>query len=165
MNTYVALLFSLLITATAVAQPGKGAMHRPHTPPHHEALIQKLNLTEVQQTQMKKLHLDLMKKQTGLRSKIQTLKLEIQEQFLADKVDRVAIEKNLKAINDVQHQLKMNMLDHWFQVNAILTPEQQKIWKEAPSMFGMRMREGFHQSMRRLMMHRFGWNDPDEEED
>lgn len=164
MDKYLALLFALALAGTAVAQPGRGPMHRPHMPPAHEALIQKLNLTEAQQTQMKKLHLDLMKKQTLLRSRIQTLRLEIQEQFLADKVDRAAIEKNLKAISDAQHQMKMNMLDHWFQVNAILTPEQQKVWKEAPGMLGARMREGARQGMRGMMMHRFGWDDEDEED-
>ncbi len=164
MNKYLALIAVATLTMTAFAQPGRGPLHRPHMRPAHEAIIQKLNLNETQQNQMKKFHLDLMKKQTALRSKIQTLRLDIQELFLAEKVDRAAIEKNIKAITDVQQQMRMNMLDHWFQVNAILTPEQQKIWKNAPGMIGQRIREGMKQGMRGMMRYHDGWNDFDEED-
>ncbi|HXG00026.1 MAG TPA: Spy/CpxP family protein refolding chaperone [Bacteroidota bacterium] len=163
MKTYLVVLSALVLTTTAISQPGRGPMHRPGGPPPREAIIERLNLTDAQQSQMRKLHLDLMKKQTPLRSKIQTLRLEIQEQFLADKVDRAAIEKNLKAISDTQHQMKLNWLDHWYQVNAILTPEQQKIWKEAPGMFGARVREAAGRGMR-MMMHRHWWDDEEDED-
>jgi len=167
MNKYLALIAVAALTMTAFAQPGRGPQPRPEMRPAHEALIEKLNLNETQKNQMKKLHLDLMKKQTALRSKIQTLRLEIQEQFLADKVDRAAIEKNLKAISDAQHQMKLNMLAHWFDVNAMLTPEQQKIWKEAPGIVGQRMRQGMREGMRHMMMQRRGWdwNDDDGDND
>lgn len=157
-NITSVIVLGLLATTMALAQPPRGPMGPRGMGPRYQALIDELKLTDTQQAQMEKIRLDLMKKQTALRSKVQTLRLDIQEQFLADKVDRPAIEKNLKAITDVQQQMKMNMLDHWFQVNAILTPEQQKIWKSAASHWGQRMREGMRPGMRGMMRYRGGWD-------
>ncbi len=158
-NFAAVALLGLFAATLVFAQPPRGRMGPHGIGPRHQALIDELKLTDTQQAQMQKIRLDLMKKQTPLQSKVQTLRLEIQEQFLADKVDRAAIEKNLKAITDVQQQMKMNMLDHWFQVNAILTPEQQKIWKNAATRWGQRMPDGMR--MRGMMHFRGGrdWDD------
>lgn len=164
MQRLAVFVATLACAASAFAQPPRGPMPQRAMVPPHEAIIQQLNLTETQQDQMKKLRLDLMKKQTALRSKVQTLRLEIQEQFLADKIDRAGIEKNLKAISDAQHQMKLNMLAHWFDVNAMLTPEQQKIWKNAPMAIGQQVRQGMKEGMRRMMKHR-GWIEPDDDDD
>ncbi len=157
------VLLGVLATTVALAQPPCGPMGPRGMHLRHQALLDELKLSDAQQAQMEKMRLDLMKKQTALRSKVHTLRLEIQEQFLADKVDRTAIEKNLKAITDVQQQMKMNMVDHWFQVNGILTPEQQKVWKRSATHWGQRMREGIRQGMRGRMRFRGGsdWDDLD----
>lgn len=164
MQLLAVFVATLAFAATALAQPPRGPMPQRGMIPPHEAIIEQLKLTEAQQDQMKKLRLDLMKKQTALRSKVQTLRLEIQEHFLADKIDRAAIEKNMNAISDAQHQMKLNMLAHWFDVNSILTPEQQKIWKNAPMAFGQQMRHGMREGMRRMMQHR-GWINPDDDDE
>jgi Spy/CpxP family protein refolding chaperone len=158
-------LLGMLATTLVLAQPPRRPMGPPGKGPHHQSLIDELKLTDTQQAQLEKIRLDLMKKQTPLRSKVQTLRLEIQEQFLADKIDRAAIEKNLKAITDLQQQMKLNMLDHWFQVNAILTPEQQKIWKSAPMRWGQHMRDGMRMGMRGMMRFRGGWDWDDADSD
>ncbi|MBX2992233.1 MAG: periplasmic heavy metal sensor [Bacteroidetes bacterium] len=126
------------VTST-VAQPGRGPRAGAGIGQRHDAVLAKLDLTEAQQTQMEKLRIDMMKKQTELRSKIQSLRLDIKSAFLADKVDRNTIEKNIKAITAAQDQQKMNMLDHWFAVNNILTAEQQKIWKRHAATMGQHM--------------------------
>lgn len=149
----VAVLASVAMVAFA-QPPGRGMGPR-DLPPRHEALLKELNLTDAQKAQVQKLHLEMMKKQTQLRSKIQTLRLDTKGLFLAEKVDRSAIEKNIKAITEAQEQMKMAMLDHWFAVNALLTPEQQKVWKEHAMQFGERMRQRFGQG-RPMMRHRFG---------
>ncbi|MDL1892535.1 periplasmic heavy metal sensor [Sphingobacteriales bacterium CHB3] len=142
-----AFLIIFAVTST-VAQPGWGPRAGAGYGPRHTAVLAKLDLTEAQQTQMEKLRIDMMKKQTELRSKIQSLRLDIKSAFLADKVDRSAIEKNIKAITAAQDQQKMNMLDHWFAVNNILTTEQQKIWKRHAATMGERMggRDGMQHS-------------------
>lgn len=134
---------------TTLAQPPDGPPQRmKDRPGQQEGFIKKLNLTDAQELQMKKLHIELMKKQTQLHSKIQTLRLDTKELFLADKVDRGAIEKNIKGISDAQEQIKLNFLDHWFAVNGILTADQQKTWRKAPMEFEKQMRGRGREMMR-----------------
>jgi hypothetical protein len=81
----------------------------------------------------------------------------MREAYQADKVDRGAIEKSVKQVSDMQSQLKLNFVDFWFGVNNILTPEQQKAWKEHIGGMGPRFGAGFRGRMpmgRGRMMHR-----------
>jgi hypothetical protein len=47
----------------------------------------------------------------------------------------------MKEVSELQYQEKLNGLDHLFAVKAILTPEQQKMWKEHMKQMGPEMRE------------------------
>ena len=142
------LLLFVFASVLTFAQPPRRPMPPTDMPPPPEAIFKKLNLSEAQETQMKKLRIELMKKQTQLHSKIQTLRLDIKGLFLADKVDRKAIESDIKLITDSQEQLKLNMVGHWFDVNSILNPEQQKIWKEHAMQTGEKMRAGMRDRLR-----------------
>jgi Spy/CpxP family protein refolding chaperone len=140
-NIFIVLLLMAIIALPAVSQHPRNAM-----PPRKGAdlpLFKKLHLTESQEVQMKKLRLELMKKQTQLRARMQTLQFDNKEHFLADKVDRKAVENNVKSITDVQEQLRLNLVDHWFSVNAMLNPDQQKLWKEHAMQFGDQARARF----------------------
>ena len=140
-KVFAIIAVSVIALTTTLAQPSDGPPQRMRDKPgQEEGFIKKLNLTDAQELQMKKLRIELMKKQTQLHSKVQTLQLDIKELFLADKVDRSAIEKNIKGISDAQEQIKLNFLDHWFAVNGILTADQQKIWRKAPMEFEKHMR-------------------------
>lgn len=147
-NIVSAILLFVFASALTFAQPPQRPMPPKDMPPPPEAIFKKLNLTEAQETQMKKLRIQLMKKQTQLHSKIQTLRLDIKELFLADKVDRKAVESNIKSITDSQEQLKLNMVGHWFDVNSILNPEQQKVWKEHAIQMGEKMQAGMRDRVR-----------------
>ncbi len=129
------------LTTTLAQPPGGPPQRMKDRPGQEEGFIKKLNLNESQELQMAKLRLELMKKQTQLHSKIQTLRLDTKELFLAEKVDKSAIEKNIKGVSDAEEQIKLNFLDHWFVVNGILTADQQKIWRKAPMEFEKQMRE------------------------
>lgn len=164
MNRHIVSTLTALVAfaSLAVAQPGpRGFGMRDGSGPRHQEFMQALNLTADQELQMKNLHIELMKKQTQLRSKIQTLRLENQQAFLAEKVDRSAIEKNVKAIAGVQEQLKLNMVDHWFAVNKMLNADQQKVWKEHAMRFGQNMRDELRPRLRRMYRERFGDDDED----
>ena len=89
-----------------------------------------LKLTDDQEKDLMKLRFDMQKKQTDARAKVQTAQIELKELFTADNPDRAAIEKKTKEIADLKTKLQLNRLDHWFAVNKILKPEQQKIWKK-----------------------------------
>ncbi len=154
-NALVILALTCVVAFTVMAQPPGPRRHMPKQGPPHAAMLKELNLTEAQDAQVQKNRIDLMKKQTQLRAKVQTLRLDTKELFLAEKPDRSAIEKNVKAISDAQEQMKLAMLDHWFAVNALLTPEQQKVWKKHALQMGNAMRERAKGMGQMLMQERF----------
>ena len=101
-------------------------------------MMQKLNLTDVQQKQIENLRTAMQKQAVELRSKIQLDRIDLRELLRADEPNRPAIEKKLDDIASLQTKQKMLRIDHMFDVKKILTPEQQKIWKSEmkPMMFG-----------------------------
>lgn len=125
----VLLTLVFLGSSVVVAQPRMGVQAGPRAAKEPPLKV-KLNLTEAQEKEMKNLRLDLEKKQTQVQSKIKLERLDLKGLAMADNPDKAAIEKKVRTISDLQNQLKLNWVDHWFAVKAILTPEQQKIWKE-----------------------------------
>jgi len=140
-------LAALFMIAAAVsfsfAQPGLGP--GPNAGPNARSMRQemkaKLNLTEAQETQMQKLRFDLEKKQTTVQSKIKLLRIDMKELLAGENPEKNAIEKKMKEVSDLQLQEKLNVLDHMFTVKGILTPEQQKIWKQHMKQMGPEMKE------------------------
>lgn len=144
---------SLLMASLASAQPGTMGT-RPHEPMRmHQQLAERLGLTDSQKDQIGKLRLEHEKEMTELHAKIRIARLDMEELLAAEKLDRSAIEKKISAISDLEHSVKLKMLDHLFAVNALLTPEQQKVWKEQMRRFDSRpmgpMRRG---GLRREML-------------
>ncbi len=141
---FLALLAAAVIAVPLFAQPGppddRPAHPRGRGPcvcredgermPMRGKMMEALNLTDQQKAQMEKLRTELEKKQVTVHGKVAVLRVELKELFQAENPDRSAIEKKMKEVSDLQHQLKINGLDHAFAVKGILTPEQQKIWKK-----------------------------------
>lgn len=116
--------------------------------------MEKLNLTDDQRKQVDKLHSDLQKRQIALRAKIQSARVDVQDAFREDKPDRAKIEAKLSEITKAQGEMKNNHVAFWFDVSKILTPDQQKLWKQTPMMQrrggeGMR---GMHRPLQRMRM-------------
>jgi len=126
MYRFAVVLGMLAIASMAIAQPNAGPRHMTM----HQELMGKLNLTDQQKSDMQKLRFEMEKKQAQVQSKIRLQRIDLRELLAADKPDRAAIEKGIKTVSELQLQEKMNMVDHLFAVNALLTPEQQKIWKK-----------------------------------
>jgi len=104
-----------------------------------------LKLTDQEKKDIQKIKYDLMQKQIDLRAKIAHARLDYTQLASADSPDEDAIVAKIDEIAKLQTQVKKNLLDGWFAVNKILTPDQQKIWKkvlEHPRMAarGMNMR-------------------------
>ena len=167
---FLALLAAAVVAVPLFAQPGPPDDRPDHRPGHGACvcredgdrmsmrgkMMEALNLTEQQKVQMEKLRTDLEKNQVGVQGKIAVLRVELKELFQAENPDRSAIEKKMKEVSDLQHQLKINGLDHLFAVKGILTPDQQKIWKkhmlamgEQRMGMGMGMGPGERMKMRR----------------
>lgn len=168
-NTIVAIMALLIATSTLTfAQPSGAPRLGDRMKARQSHLRDALKLTDKQQADMKKLRLSLERKEVELRSKIQLARIDMKELYSADKPDRAGIEKAIKQVSDLQQQMKLNFVDFWFSVNAMLTPDQQKTWKEEVGrmvgQFGERSRERMHHPG---MMDRRGMmmNQPDDDSD
>ncbi len=170
MNTKGIAAMLLAASTLAFAQPQDRPNMGDQMRQRHERLMGALHLTDQQESQIKKLHLDLERKQAQVRSKIQLARLDMKEIYLSDKIDRSALERSLKQVSDLQYQQKLNFVDFWFSVNSMLTPEQQKTWKQHVGEMAGRMRQGMGQMMRERMFNRGPMrgsmmHDPPEEND
>jgi Spy/CpxP family protein refolding chaperone len=143
----VILLSAVALAATiAVSQQQPGAqsgqrmgLRRDVVRPRAQ-MAEKLNLTDQQKLDMQKLRIEMQRKNIPLQSQIRLARLEIQQLMLADKPDRAKLEKWMREVSDLQLQIKLNGLDHMFAMKNLLTPEQQKLWKEQRGGQGMQQR-------------------------
>jgi Spy/CpxP family protein refolding chaperone len=101
-----------------------------------EGTTDKLNLTSDQEKQFGKLQTEMQKEQIEIRSKIQSLRLDLRDMFRDENLDQGKIESKLDEIDKLQTKIRKNHLDFWFGVNKILKPEQQKIWKQHRMILG-----------------------------
>ena len=119
------------------------------------ALMAKLKLTDDQKSQMKNIKFETAKKEIELRSRVALSRLELGKLIMSDAPDKAAIEKKMNELIANEASLKMNKLNGWFQANALLTPEQQKIWREVLRMEAMeKMGRGEMERGEREPMHR-----------
>jgi Spy/CpxP family protein refolding chaperone len=151
------IIFILLAASAALAQP---RMMERNTPQKHgyqqgENLVKKLDLKDDQLVKFKKLRSQLRIEQIDLRAKVQTLRVELRDLFDTQKPDKMAIESKVGEISKLQGELKLKMITFWFDVNSILTAEQQKIWKRMPRAFLRENRE------RRMSGRRHGMGMPE----
>ena len=102
------------------------------------ALMAKLKLTDDQKSQMKNIKFETSKKEIELRSHVALSRLELGRLVMADTPDKAAIEKKMNEVAANEVSLKMNKLNGWFQANSVLTPEQQKVWREVLRMEAMK---------------------------
>jgi Spy/CpxP family protein refolding chaperone len=94
-------------------------------------LLRQLKLTDQQRKDIQDLRFDLQKKMIEQQAKVKTARLELAELFKADTPDKAAIENKAAEVSQLQSQQRILALDHWFAVNKLLTPDQQKVWKRA----------------------------------
>ena len=124
------ILFTLLAATVAIAQPRR--MAHPGARQGMERIIEHLDLKEDQQKQFHKLHSLLQKNQIATHAKIQALRIDLRELFNIDGPDKSAIESKLTEISKMQNEMKLNHTAFWFDVNKMLTADQQKIWRHVP---------------------------------
>lgn len=133
------------LLATASAQP-----RRYGKPPAADRpvgqFLQDLNLTDAQGKQVEDLRYQMQKEQIANRSKIASERLELRRLLQAERPDQSAIGKKLSEISALEAAAKQLRVNHWFKVNAMLTPEQQQVWKKA-------LEFGGAERSRRMMMH------------
>ncbi|HTY01121.1 MAG TPA: periplasmic heavy metal sensor [Bacteroidota bacterium] len=149
---FVALVLGLaLVASTGFAQPDPGGKG-PAGQNMRRQMVERLNLTDQQKQEIGKLRAEFQKTMIANRAKVQSLRVDLRTEIAADNPDRGAIEKTTQAISSVQAQMKMDLIGHLFAVRALLTPDQQKIFKNELMQIGGRM----HQMVRNRMMGGMG---------
>ncbi|MBN1547285.1 MAG: periplasmic heavy metal sensor [Syntrophaceae bacterium] len=112
--------------------------------PHHKMKMMKYggscipDLTEEQDSQIKKLNLDLDKTVMPLKADLNVKKAELEKLLLADKPDKKAVHKKIDEIMAFKTQLKKKKVDNQLAVSALLTPDQQVAFHKHHSKCGMK---------------------------
>jgi Spy/CpxP family protein refolding chaperone len=136
----------VVVIVAALAMVSVQVYSQPEEGKGLKKIMKELKLTDVQKKDVEKIQLDMKKQMIDQESKIKTTRLELQQLFKADTPDKSAIESKLKEIAKLEVETKMIRVDSWFSVNSLLTPEQQKTWKNAlefgPAMKQHMMKEG-----------------------
>jgi Spy/CpxP family protein refolding chaperone len=143
------VVLPLFVASVALSQERprrpEGAMVGPR-------LLERLNLNNDQKSQIEKLRAEFQKQQIAQRAKVQTARVELRQVLRAENPDKSAIEKKINEVAQLNAQLQTARVNHLLNVRKVLTPEQQKMIREAVR---ERVKKGFFQ--RRLqMMREFG---------
>ncbi len=115
----------VFVFSTAFGRQGE----RPKPGPFHQGIVNDLNLTDSQKKDVEKLNTDFAKQRVDQQAKIKTAQIDLHSLMKADAPSKEAIEKKIGEIADLQAQNRVLGVEHWFAVNKLLTPDQQKIWK------------------------------------
>lgn len=89
-------------------------------------LIESLNLTEEQKTEIKKINLNFQKELLVLRNNVEMNQLEVKILFLETEPNLVKIREKLQEIADLRTESKMKGIEEYLAVKNILTSEQQE---------------------------------------
>lgn len=155
------LLKSIIGTLVVFAVAYSQGDEKPNAMPENRGPFAKLNLTDAQKKDIEKLNTDFAKQRVEHQAKIKTATIDLRQLMRADAPDRAAIEKKINEISDLQAQNRIKGVDHWFAVNKLLTPDQQKVWKTMLDRTpGQRLAKFFRNMRERLRSHRSDSQEP-----
>jgi Spy/CpxP family protein refolding chaperone len=92
--------------------------------------LRQLKLTDDQRKSIDNIRFEFRKKTVDQQARIKTVRLECAELFKAAEPNQSAIQKRVAEISQLQSQQRLLIIDHWFAVNKLLTPDQQMVWKK-----------------------------------
>ena len=124
----------LALTVPSFAQPGKDQMKRGL---RKGDLIEALDLTEVQESQIKDLRFSHEKQMINLQAKVKTEKLNLRELKQADEPNKKKIYAQIEKVSNARVEVDKARVDHQLAMRKVLTEEQYKIFRK-----GMRKAEG-----------------------
>ena len=116
-------------------------------------LKERLSLTDDQASQIDQLRSDFQKKNIEVRANIATMRVTLHDLYNDDTPDQLKIEAQITNISKAQNELKLNASGFFFNVNKLLKPEQQTLWKEHFKMMiagGMGEGKGFRGILGRM---------------
>ena len=141
-NTLAALVASAaLVAAGAVwaqdsppgdpsaANAGEG-MSRGPASMQHRAMMEKLNLTEVQTKKIEDIRYQHQKKAITLRADLESARLDLGRMMRADQPDSRAINSQIDKLGQARITLEKDRVAQMLEMRAILTPDQLKTWRQ-----------------------------------
>ncbi len=156
-NSIIALIVVVTFIASVIinAQPMPMKNKRPAQGMmmHRMELMKKLNLTDQQKEKMADLRISFQKKMIDLKSDLQKSKLDLKELKAKSDFNRNDVIAAVEKINKSRDAISLAVANHLLDMYQILTPEQQKIWKEQAPLF-KGMRQGMRQGTKRMFHHR-----------
>jgi len=119
----------VVVIATVLMVFGNQLYSQPDDAKQLHKFMGKLNLTDEQKKDVEKIHFDAEKQTIAQKAKEETARVELRQLLKADAPDKSAIEKKITNIADLEVQMHMIKINSWFAINKLLTPDQQKAWK------------------------------------
>ncbi len=89
-------------------------------------LRQQLGLTDEQAAKIESAQLEFAKQEIQRRAALRTKRLELATLLRAENLDRGAIERKLREVNELELQTRLAWLDHSLAVRNLLTAEQRE---------------------------------------
>jgi Spy/CpxP family protein refolding chaperone len=139
-RTFLAALSVILTQACFAQAPGQPPGMRP--PPGNPPMMQgrmrggdrmaRLNLTEEQRAQVDRIREETRRASWNAMGQIMTERHQLRELMRQDKVDPNAVVEQQKKIDDLRREVLKNRLEGRNRVMAMLTPEQQRIYRSRP---------------------------------
>ena len=109
---------------------------------HRAEILKKLNLTNEQKEKIATLKIAFQKKMVDLKANLQKDKLDLKSLRVQGDFNRNDVIASVEKINKSKNAIALAVANHMLDVYEVLTPEQQKIWKENSPMMNGRMHRG-----------------------
>jgi len=118
----------------------------------HPMLMEKLKLTAEQKDKIGELRITFQKNMIDLKADLAKDKLAIKELRLKDNINRSDVLNAVAKVNKDRDAIALAVANHMLDVYGILTPEQQKIAKDAAFNFWGKMHDMRRGPARKCMM-------------
>ncbi len=106
------------------AQNSKGKMQR------DKVGIEKLNLTEGQETKFDEIKFAHQEKVIDSNAQLRKNQLELKKIFASNGINEPDVMKLTEKSNNIRAELNKSKVKMWFDVNKILNDDQKQIWKD-----------------------------------
>lgn len=105
------------------------------TPQHGFKRFRALELSEEQQSQIEAITTETMKEHLPIRSKLQTLKAELDEMLIEDNPNQGAINRKVDEMSSLRTEMQKAHIDTRLRIRSLLT-EEQRVKFDAMGMHG-----------------------------
>ncbi len=112
-----------------------GLMSNINAQPFKGPLMDKLNLTDKQITEIEKLRDDHLKKMSDFRNEIEKISIDLRSEWRKSVPDKKKIEALQDKMNEVRNKMQKQRLNHWFDIYNLLDEKQKEKFREFRSEF------------------------------